>query len=142
VLGDRPAAVGRELTKVFEEITRGTLAAALASYRTRTVKGELTIAIAGFAGGAPQNPDHPETPEDEEPDSSNEDEDIQDEKASPGNGPVIDEVSSFEPQASHETSSPGHRGGWVAQTHDRRGAPVASRTQTSSNSAAGEAEGE
>jgi 16S rRNA (cytidine1402-2'-O)-methyltransferase len=50
VFGDRPAAVGRELTKVFEEITRGTLAAALERYRDRTVKGELTIAIAGWPG--------------------------------------------------------------------------------------------
>ena len=57
VLGDRPAAVGRELTKVFEEITRGTLAAALESYRNRTVKGELTIAVAGFAGEAPPETD-------------------------------------------------------------------------------------
>lgn len=52
VFGDRPAAVGRELTKVFEEITRGTLAAALDLYRDRAVKGELTIAVAGFAGAA------------------------------------------------------------------------------------------
>jgi 16S rRNA (cytidine1402-2'-O)-methyltransferase len=47
VFGDRPAAVGRELTKLFEEITRGTLAAALERYRDRAVKGELTIAVAG-----------------------------------------------------------------------------------------------
>ncbi len=51
VFGDRPAAVGRELTKVFEEITRGTLAAALERYRDRAVKGELTIAVAGSPGG-------------------------------------------------------------------------------------------
>jgi 16S rRNA (cytidine1402-2'-O)-methyltransferase len=49
VLGDRPAAVGRELTKVFEEITRGRLSAALERYREKTVKGELTIAVAGSA---------------------------------------------------------------------------------------------
>jgi 16S rRNA (cytidine1402-2'-O)-methyltransferase len=47
VLGDRPAAIGRELTKVFEEITRGTLGTALARYRDAVVKGELTIAVAG-----------------------------------------------------------------------------------------------
>lgn len=52
VLGDRPAAVGRELTKVFEEITRGTLSEALARYRDRAVKGEVTIAVAG-CGGCP-----------------------------------------------------------------------------------------
>ena len=69
VLGDRPAAVGRELTKVFEEITRGTLAAALESYRDRTVKGELTIAVAGFAGAAPPEPDDAYPPELDEPDA-------------------------------------------------------------------------
>ena len=62
VFGDRPAAVGRELTKVFEEITRGTLAAALERYRDRTVKGELTIAVAGFAGEPPPEPDDAEAP--------------------------------------------------------------------------------
>jgi 16S rRNA (cytidine1402-2'-O)-methyltransferase len=51
VFGDRQAAVGRELTKVFEEITRGTLSDALGSYRDRKVKGELTIAVAGLPGG-------------------------------------------------------------------------------------------
>jgi len=54
VLGDRPAAVGRELTKLFEEITRGTLGAALERYGRGKVKGELTIAVAGFAG-APEH---------------------------------------------------------------------------------------
>ena len=52
VLGDRPAAVGRELTKLFEEITRGTLGTALERYGRGTVKGELTIAVAGLAGSA------------------------------------------------------------------------------------------
>ena len=50
VLGDRPAAVGRELTKLFEETTRGTLATALERYGRGMVKGELTIAVAGCAG--------------------------------------------------------------------------------------------
>jgi hypothetical protein len=36
----------------------------------------------------------------------------------------------FEPQASYETSSPGHRDGQVAQSHDRRDTPDASRTLT------------
>jgi 16S rRNA (cytidine1402-2'-O)-methyltransferase len=50
ILGDRPAAVGRELTKLFEEITRGTLATALERYGRGAVKGELTIAVAGCTG--------------------------------------------------------------------------------------------
>jgi len=67
VFGDRPAAVGRELTKVFEEITRGTLAAALARYRDRAVKGEVTIAVAG-CGSAPESghTDDPEGVEEED----------------------------------------------------------------------------
>ena len=67
VLGDRPAAVGRELTKVFEEITRGTLSAAHERYRDKTIKGELTIAVAGFAG-APRAEFADEAPSDDTPD--------------------------------------------------------------------------
>ena len=47
VLGDRQAAVGRELTKLFEEVNRGTLGEVLARYEGREVRGELTIAVAG-----------------------------------------------------------------------------------------------
>jgi hypothetical protein len=39
-----------------------------------------------------------------------------------------DAGSLSEPQASYEAASPGHRFGPAAQTHDRREAPVASRT--------------
>ena len=81
VLGDRPAAVGRELTKVFEEITRGTLAAALESYRSRAVKGELTIAIAGFSGEAPPAAE-PEDEHADEPDSADQDDDTPEEDPS------------------------------------------------------------
>jgi 16S rRNA (cytidine1402-2'-O)-methyltransferase len=83
VLGDRPAAVGRELTKVFEEITRGTLAAALARYRDRAVKGEVTIAVAG-CGGAPGS-GHGEDPEDveEEDDPAPEPVEADDDPAAP-----------------------------------------------------------
>jgi len=47
VLGDRPAAVGRELTKLHEEISRGSLGGILERYRGRKVLGEVTIAVAG-----------------------------------------------------------------------------------------------
>ena len=72
VFGDRQAAVGRELTKVFEEITRGTLSAALERYRDAKVKGELTIAIAGFSGNAEAEPDAYDAPEpdEDEPDAA------------------------------------------------------------------------
>jgi 16S rRNA (cytidine1402-2'-O)-methyltransferase len=52
VLGDRPAAVARELTKVFEEVRRGTLAGLAQHYRSQGApKGEVTVVVA--AGGPP-----------------------------------------------------------------------------------------
>jgi 16S rRNA (cytidine1402-2'-O)-methyltransferase len=49
VLGDRDAAVVRELTKLHEETVTGTLAALVKRYSNEAVKGEIVIAIA--AGG-------------------------------------------------------------------------------------------
>ncbi|MDC0833072.1 16S rRNA (cytidine(1402)-2'-O)-methyltransferase [Geitlerinema sp. CS-897] len=43
----RAIALGRELTKRFEEIWRGTLAEAIDLYREREPKGEYTIVVAG-----------------------------------------------------------------------------------------------
>ncbi|MBC7476741.1 MAG: 16S rRNA (cytidine(1402)-2'-O)-methyltransferase [Pseudorhodobacter sp.] len=43
--GDRQAAVCRELTKKFEEITRGSLADLLAVFSDRDVKGEIVIVV-------------------------------------------------------------------------------------------------
>jgi 16S rRNA (cytidine1402-2'-O)-methyltransferase len=46
VLGDRPAAVARELTKMFEEVRRGTLSELLDHYREAgPPKGEIVIVI-------------------------------------------------------------------------------------------------
>ena len=46
ILGDgRQVAVCRELTKKFEEVTRGTVADAIAAYDGRTVKGELVVLV-------------------------------------------------------------------------------------------------
>ena len=46
VLGDRPAALGRELTKLHEEILRGSLSEILAELGERpSVKGELVLVI-------------------------------------------------------------------------------------------------
>jgi len=46
LLGDRPAAVARELTKLFEEVRRASLAALASHYATQAeVKGEIVIVI-------------------------------------------------------------------------------------------------
>jgi 16S rRNA (cytidine1402-2'-O)-methyltransferase len=45
VLGDRPAAVARELTKRFEEIRRDSLAALAAHYAPKPPRGEITLVI-------------------------------------------------------------------------------------------------
>jgi 16S rRNA (cytidine1402-2'-O)-methyltransferase len=47
---DRPVAVCRELTKVHEEVWRGTLAEAAAEYGARAVKGEVVLVLGGAPG--------------------------------------------------------------------------------------------
>ncbi len=49
ILGDREAVVGRELTKLFEEILRGRISALRAQMGAKPPRGEYTIAIAGAA---------------------------------------------------------------------------------------------
>jgi len=52
VAPEREAAVCRELTKQFEEVVRGT-ASALAERFAEPPKGEITLVVAGAAGGGP-----------------------------------------------------------------------------------------
>ncbi|MGD1991788.1 MAG: 16S rRNA (cytidine(1402)-2'-O)-methyltransferase [Anaerolineae bacterium] len=47
VLGDRPVALCRELTKLHEEIWRGTLSEAQARYETDEPRGEFTLVVGG-----------------------------------------------------------------------------------------------
>jgi 16S rRNA (cytidine1402-2'-O)-methyltransferase len=47
VLGDRPACLARELTKLHEEILRGTLAELLIRVRDRKPRGEYSLVIVG-----------------------------------------------------------------------------------------------
>ena len=46
-LGDRRIAVARELTKIHEEIFRGKISQARGYFETGTIKGEITLVIAG-----------------------------------------------------------------------------------------------
>ncbi len=58
VLGPRPAAVARELTKLFEEVRRGTLAALAAEYRDAPPpKGEIAIVVGPPAAEAASGAD-------------------------------------------------------------------------------------
>ena len=49
-LGDREAVIGRELTKMHEEILRGPLSTLRDRVGGATVRGEVTVVIAGAAG--------------------------------------------------------------------------------------------
>ncbi len=46
----RPAAVGRELTKKFEEFVRGTLEEVAAHFAAHAARGEITVVVQGLAG--------------------------------------------------------------------------------------------
>lgn len=48
VLGDRPCAVARELTKLHEEIFRGSLNAARAHFAAQGSRGEFTLVVGGY----------------------------------------------------------------------------------------------
>lgn len=52
---DRPAAVVRELTKLHEEVWRGTLAEAADAFAAREVRGEVVLVVGGAP--APEPPD-------------------------------------------------------------------------------------
>jgi 16S rRNA (cytidine1402-2'-O)-methyltransferase len=51
VLGDRPVAVCRELTKMFEEVWRGTISGARVHFTAQEPRGEFTLVIGGASGG-------------------------------------------------------------------------------------------
>lgn len=48
--GERQAAIARELTKVHEEVVRGTLSEILAHFREAQPKGEMVLLVAGARG--------------------------------------------------------------------------------------------
>jgi len=47
ILGDRPLAIGRELTKIFEEAFRGSISDALRKFQEEKPKGEIVLVIKG-----------------------------------------------------------------------------------------------
>ena len=47
IMGDRRIVIARELTKVFEEIIRGTLTEVIESLNLREIKGEITLVLEG-----------------------------------------------------------------------------------------------
>lgn len=56
ILGDRPAAVARELTKKFEEVRRGSLLELTAHYKQAGApKGEIVIVVGAPVAGAHEN---------------------------------------------------------------------------------------
>ncbi|HSO27775.1 MAG TPA: 16S rRNA (cytidine(1402)-2'-O)-methyltransferase [Anaerolineales bacterium] len=48
VLGDRPMAAARELTKLHEEVVRGPISVVLAHFAAEKPRGEFTLVVAGF----------------------------------------------------------------------------------------------
>jgi 16S rRNA (cytidine1402-2'-O)-methyltransferase len=56
-LGDRPAAIARELTKRFEEIRRGSLTGLAAHYAVAPPRGEVTIVISTATAATPDAAD-------------------------------------------------------------------------------------
>ena len=50
-LGDRPVAIGRELTKLYEEIFRGRLSEAIEHFSQQAPRGEFTLVVAGRSAG-------------------------------------------------------------------------------------------
>jgi len=53
VLGDRRVAVAREMTKVYEEVFRGTISEILAQLGEEEVKGEVTVVLEGCTSSPP-----------------------------------------------------------------------------------------
>lgn len=57
ILGDRPAAIARELTKLYEEVRRGSTSELLAGVREVPPKGEMVVVVAGDDGTARGEPE-------------------------------------------------------------------------------------
>jgi 16S rRNA (cytidine1402-2'-O)-methyltransferase len=47
VYGDRQTAIANDLTKLYEQVARGTLSSLLAGIQGQTLRGEYIVVIAG-----------------------------------------------------------------------------------------------
>jgi 16S rRNA (cytidine1402-2'-O)-methyltransferase len=57
ILGDRPAALARELTKIHEEFIRGSLPKLASIAAERDLKGEITLCVGGAGRSMPGTPE-------------------------------------------------------------------------------------
>jgi 16S rRNA (cytidine1402-2'-O)-methyltransferase len=57
LLGDREVVVSREMTKIYEEFLRGPAGDVLGGLRNGTIRGEVTLIVAGRSGEAPEYSD-------------------------------------------------------------------------------------
>jgi len=49
-MGDRKACLAREITKLYEEIIRGSLSSILSELKEREIKGEIVVVVEGYRG--------------------------------------------------------------------------------------------
>lgn len=63
ILGDAPAVVAREVTKMHEEFLRGTISQILEQLRKKPVKGEITVLLAPLPAEMKKTPSAPVSPE-------------------------------------------------------------------------------
>jgi 16S rRNA (cytidine1402-2'-O)-methyltransferase len=59
-VGDRPACLAREMTKLHEEVRRGPLSILLDSVREEPVRGEIVVVVGGAIGVHVDKPEAPE----------------------------------------------------------------------------------
>jgi 16S rRNA (cytidine1402-2'-O)-methyltransferase len=51
ILGDREIALAKEMTKVFEDVKRGSVSEVLSSLEDGEIRGEYTLIVAGVREG-------------------------------------------------------------------------------------------
>jgi len=54
-MGDRKSCLAREITKLYEEVIRGSLSSILSELKERKIKGEIVVVVEGYKGGRIKN---------------------------------------------------------------------------------------